>query len=958
MPLDKQLVPLSLGIGVDTKTDPKQVIATKLTQLQNGIFGEGLALKKRNGYAELGSIGSGNAISSFQDQLVGFDGLNVKSYSANQSQFNSVGKKTAVDISKKVLSHKFGNNGFGDLAYNSGLYGLIYTANNIAVYDSVTGQELFNQVATGTGTNLNSRCQSLGTKLIFVYTTNTQIGYLYVDVSAPTVLSAPVILVSDYGGGAYDCMTIGGNLAFVYTTASNTTKYFYVDTTLTVSTIHASGLHLNSLGIFGDNANNVWVGNTVGTPGGSMSVNYFIIAANFSGMLLTQQNIETISPVLQSNVPNINGCFDGNYGNFYYELSDPSGVYTNNFIKTAQFDVNGNPGNPVSVLIRSSSMYSKPFIYNGIIYMVSSYGNILSSLEPTFFLIDGSGYVSAKFSMGVAAGTENSPLLRDIINLGNGVFTMSYDEIDLIDIAPGNTKYQTGISQMTFTFGSPLMTNKIGENLEVSGGLLTMFDGVNSVEHGFNVYPENVIASGHTTGGLLGTGSYQYVVVYEWTDAQGQLHQSAPSIPVTMVTTTATSSATITVPTLRITDKQNVYIFVYRTIVNGTQFYQITNSPASGTALANNKSVDALTFVDTLADTAILGNNQLYTNGGEFENIEIPSTSIIWTYQNRLLGVYAENNLKIGYSKQVIQGSPVEFNDSFVIDVPENDGGVTAGIQMDDKNIIFKQNSIYYMVGQGPSANGQNNDFTTPVVISTDCGCIDKKSVVIMPRGVMFKSKKGIYLLDRSLAVEYIGSDVEGYNSSNVTSVKMIENVNQIRFTLDSGIALVYDYYYKQWSTFSNINAVDSCIFQGLFTYIMGNGIIPQETLNLFTDMGAFVALSFTTAWFSFTRIQGFQRAYKMLILGQWFSAHTLQFQFAINFDPTIVQTVSVPLLANQVPLQNRIFITNQKEETYQLTVTEQQSAPYGQGLSISALTFEIGGKKGLYKMPSANSYG
>ena len=50
MALQKTNVSLSFKQGLDTKTDPKQVVFGKLLNLQNGKFISPTQIKKRNGY--------------------------------------------------------------------------------------------------------------------------------------------------------------------------------------------------------------------------------------------------------------------------------------------------------------------------------------------------------------------------------------------------------------------------------------------------------------------------------------------------------------------------------------------------------------------------------------------------------------------------------------------------------------------------------------------------------------------------------------------------------------------------------------------------------------------------------------------------------------------------------------------------------------------------------------------
>jgi len=57
--------------------------------------------------------------------------------------------------------------------------------------------------------------------------------------------------------------------------------------------------------------------------------------------------------------------------------------------------------------------------------------------------------------------------------------------------------------------------------------------------------------------GSTNKNAYAYQATYEWTDASGNIHRSAPSVPI-FVTTTSNGNAgsvTLYIPTLRLTAK-------------------------------------------------------------------------------------------------------------------------------------------------------------------------------------------------------------------------------------------------------------------------------------------------------------------------------------------------------------------------------------------------------------------
>ena len=85
----------------------------------------------------------------------------------------------------------------------------------------------------------------------------------------------------------------------------------------------------------------------------------------------------------------------------------------------------------------------------------------------------------------------------------------------------------------------------------------------------------------------------------------------------------------------------------------------------------------------------------------------------------------------------------------------------------------------------------------------------------LQPQGLMFEfaSEAGnqIWTLGRDLSTQYTGAPVEGLTTNaTVKSAVNVPGTNQVRFTLDTGITLMYDYYYQQWGTFVNIPAISS----------------------------------------------------------------------------------------------------------------------------------------------------
>jgi hypothetical protein len=521
--------------------------------------------------------------------------------------------------------------------------------------------------------------------------------------------------------------------------------------------------------------------------------------------------------------------------------------------------------------------------------------------------------------------------------------------------------------QLDFSLLNPDVQN-LGNVAQIAVGQLSMYDGAAIVEQNFHIYPE-IIGISNGGSGSLSAGTYGYIVTYEWQDNQGQLHRSTGS-PISTVTASASSKNTLTIPTLRVTNKTGVVIKIYRTQVN-QNFYYLVNTAFSDTA--NDPTVDSITYIDGVSDASLLSNIQLYTNG-ELNDFAPPAPAALSNFKNRLLMIGSEGGYDLFYSKQVVPGFPVEMVQEFDQNIGTVGGPVSAVAGMDDKIIIFKSglvvgNSILYMVGTGPSASGANNDFQDPLPVAVDCGCVDRSSIVMTPNGLIFKSNKGIYILSRGLEASYIGAAVEGFNSYKVLSAQLIPNTTQVRFLLNGGPVLMFDYFYGRWATFSCPSGVSDCIFQGQHTYVTSAGQVYQESPGTYLDGTTPVLISFKTANINLANVSGYERIYEFLLLAQYLSPHTLNISIFYDYSTTAAQTVTISptnYVAGAGIVSNleqwRVHMKQQLCQTFQLLIQEQYDSTYGvsagAGLTITGMTMKLGVKKGIRPIRGANAAG
>jgi hypothetical protein len=886
------------------------------------------------------------------------------------------------------------------------------------IVDSATGETLVPATAIVSAASSSAthmpRVFTVGNYFIITFLADTsQLQYIPIPINSPTTPLAPAIITTFATSltVGYDGCLFGGNLYLAWgggTTGSYAgVSAIMLSTTAGITLQFAEKLFTMAapavVSITSDaSTNRMWVSASATTTVYSISMGSDNIPATSVQSVAAGGTVVALTSLAASGTDSI-FC---EISNTYPTISPP--VRSDYIIKTT---TTGTSMTSPTVFARSVGLASKAFLMNSIIYMLVAYNG---SLQPSYFLMDQTGTVVSRLAYENGGGYIASQVLPNVLVTGDSVqIPYLYKELvrsagvgtdDPTTAVTAQFYTQTGVNLATFTFNQ-IVTNtcEIAGSLHLTGGQLVQYDGQKPVEFSFQVFPEDILATWSTSGGSMhgqprgvsdaSQPSYFYQVCYEWTDGQGLLHRSAPSIAIAVNTSGSSStsgSVSLQIPTLRLTQKK-VSIVIYRWSTQNQVFYQVNGYSTPGTSgntlLLNDTSVDYVTYQDTQADASILGKTILYTTGGVVEDIAAPASTAAALFKTRLFLIDAEDQNLLWYSKQVIESTPVEMSDLFTIYVAPTisaqgpTGPMKVISAMDDKLIIFKKNAIYYITGTGPDNTGANNDFSDPVYISSTVGCANTQSIVLTPNGLMFQSDKGIWLLGRDLSTSYIGAPVEIFNSATVVSALTIPGTNQVRFTMDNGRTLMYDYFYGQWGTFTGIPGVSSVLYQDMHTFLNLHHQVQQETPGVYMDAAQPVLMSFTTGWFNLAGLQGYQRAYYFQILGKDFTPHKLLVNIGVNYEPGFSQNAEIvptnvtdnygsdPLYGSEESFgggtnveQQRIFLQKQRGMAFQLQVQEvfdpSLGFPAGAGLTLSGVNFVVAAKNGYRPIPNVNSTG
>jgi hypothetical protein len=530
------------------------------------------------------------------------------------------------------------------------------------------------------------------------------------------------------------------------------------------------------------------------------------------------------------------------------------------------------------------------------------------------------------------------------------------------------------VARADIDLGSQLGYEEINGITFLAGACPYVFDGANMVEENFHHGPElDASAALGASGYQLpnATQSYTVCFTYAWQDAQGNWHESAPSNQRTFAVTGGSgnyfipASAVILPPT----QKANARVLMYRTKALGTDIALYLASKSDGSFITS--------------DTDLDDGEQLYTAGNVLPNTPAPSCRQVSTFDKRLVLAGCGDGQRVFWSKQVTPGYGVEFSSgdpTHQQQVPQEVGRVVATQEMDGRLVVVCENAVGVTGGQGPSNTGLAGQYSDFATIIPDVGgsWASPRSVVRGPEGVWFRSAPGLRLVSRSggLAVgqdgKQVGSDVDSEVSGSVIGVTGDSTKQQIRFYTQANTALVWDSQWSQWTKFSRHMNVDACFAGGSFYHLSNynttSPLLRVSASTSYVDVSdsatanTVITSTITTAWLAFGGVQGFQRLYRLMILGEGDDAGStwlLNLSSTCNFDDGDAGDSANTTFAGLGKLQKQHHFARQKVDSMKLTISWESDDPVSATgrVRLSNLTLQFGVKPTYFKMPSTSRF-
>ena len=559
---------INFGQGLDTQTDPNQVPLGKMGALGNAQFNRGGELTKRNGFGLLPNTAdpSSTYITTHNDNLLVL-GNSLQVYAADTAQWLTKGNFQDVDLEVDTLVRTTTSQLSVDsaVALNKAICTVYADSDGKCYYtvgDSVSGEVILPSVALP-NTATCPRVAVLNNNFMVTYLVTvgivTHLQYIKVSCYNPQVINAPVILATDVKGltAGYDIISANGDMYFAYhsTFGGDAVKISFVNTSFLLqgfTTLPGGIADLMSItcDISGNGVPTIYLSYWDALSGD-------VFTACYTSNLVNQVFAPTL--VYNGTITEITSSAQSKLCTLFYQVTN---TYNYSTTRTDYIDSNTIDFFAVvtapSTILRSVGLASKSFIVDTVVYVLVNYAG---AYQPSYFMIDNLGRVIAKLAYSNAMGnaTLGQYAYSQVLPQGNidsSVVEVAYLNKDLL--APLNKLVsagqvagiytQTGINLATFDLNSGRIDSReIAGAVHITGGFPWMYDGTTPVEHSFFLWPEDLAVTDANTGGGMKRQQYFYVATYEWTDASGNIHRSAPSVPLSINdTTTALAPVTTT----------------------------------------------------------------------------------------------------------------------------------------------------------------------------------------------------------------------------------------------------------------------------------------------------------------------------------------------------------------------------------------------------------------------------
>lgn len=446
--------------------------------------------------------------------------------------------------------------------------------------------------------------------------------------------------------------------------------------------------------------------------------------------------------------------------------------------------------------------------------------------------------------------------------------TITYEYLEVI---PTPTGYSSPFAGAQAKINESYFENASFANHRSCLYIATGYDALHKYD-GQRLYKAGLPTASIDSVALAGAGAItatniQYKVVYEYTDAKGNVITGIES-DLSAKISPAAQQIDITVDNILDTsgydtDSSDLIIRIYRNRTeDSTTFYEVG-------FVVNDGTVATQIFTDNVA---------INSEGVEFIDPIKPHTlppiaKYISTHQGLLVLTGIEDDVNGVRYSDIDSGEYFPINNSFLTE--SNFGDKNSGIApLGNSLFVFKDRSIFQIVG-----NLADDLFRVDLFGSARIGCVAHATIHEVNGFLLFLSDKGVYSLNQNeQSLEELSEKVEPlfssyrttYNMKKAVAVNWLNNdkyVVMLPTVLNdhatSYNVVVFDYFRRAWLSWTSINALGGFVIKDESLYFqerkfrVASGLTEtylykfQDTGDIwdYADHTAAISYSFKSHW-------------------------------------------------------------------------------------------------------------
>lgn len=458
----------------------------------------------------------------------------------------------------------------------------------------------------------------------------------------------------------------------------------------------------------------------------------------------------------------------------------------------------------------------------------------------------------------------------------------------------------------TLDFLPYLRSAQAGRSTYIAGAQLWEYDGANLNEAGFHLAPENYTIADGGAGNLDETKQYNWRIDLCHKNAQNEEVRSWSSTVAVAAGAfgAATFRATITIPHVPMTRRDDAYFLVFRTEGNGTEYYLVSSRDPSITGtngfVANSRASTEYTFTDNLTDAVLIGREYHPANApGYIQPLPAPACEIAAAGADRLWLAGGELSPgEIAPSRYFLPGETPSFSPALNIQVDRNSEPITAVGFVGEQAVFFRKTSTYTQASDGPDNLAQGTWGQARLALA-DVGAVAQETLALAGEGLYFQSPAGIRVITQGGGLRPpgagllggLGTDVDTLAAhGNYAAAIVVPAHSQIRwYSRDpEKPSLVVDYTKNAFTTYTGLTCKGAVYWSPGAVAILARGDAEcwTEVEGRYLDGDRTYEMVVKTAWLHAGNLGDFQRARRWVLFGDADTGLTLRYRVFYDERP------------------------------------------------------------------------